>query len=75
MTAGVRSSKLGFAIQVDKSNDVSYCCQILVYAQFIQNNGVKTKLWMREELSDTTKGKDIFNVLDKLFTQNNLIRG
>ena len=27
---------------------------------------------MSEELSDTTKGKDIFNVLEKFFTQNNL---
>ena len=36
------------------------------------NNNVKTELMMSEELSETTKGKDIFNLLDKFFKQNHL---
>ena len=33
---------------------------------------MKTELKMSEELSEITKGKDIFNLLDKFFKQNHL---
>ena len=72
VTAGIRASTFGFAIQVDESTDVTNCCQLLVYARYTEGNDAKTELMMSEELSETTKGKDIFNLLDKFFKQNHL---
>lgn len=69
---GVRASKYGFAIQVDESTDVTNCSQLLVYVRFTQNNAAKTELLLSQDLSSTTKGKDIFNVLDNFFKQNEL---
>jgi len=61
MTEGIKVSKFGFAIQVDESTDVTNCCQLLVYARYIQDNDVKTELQISEELPDTTRGK-IFSI-------------
>jgi len=70
VTEGIKASKFGFAIQVDESTDVTNCCQLLIYARYIQDNNVKTELLISEELPDTTRGKDIFNLLDKYFKKN-----
>ena len=52
--------------------NVANCCQLLVYGRYIEGNNVKTELMMNEELSETTDGKDIFNLLDKFFKQSHL---
>ncbi|XP_068209161.1 zinc finger BED domain-containing protein 5-like [Palaemon carinicauda] len=67
---GVKSSKYGFAIQLDESTDVTNCSQLLVYVRFTQSNAAKTELLLSQNLSNTTTGKDIFNVLDNFFKQN-----
>ncbi|KAF2351079.1 Ribonuclease H-like domain [Trinorchestia longiramus] len=69
---GVKSSKYGFAIQLDESTDVTNCSQLLVYVRFTQNNGAKTELLLSQDLSSTTTGKDIFNVLENFCKQNEL---
>ncbi|XP_068242369.1 zinc finger BED domain-containing protein 5-like [Palaemon carinicauda] len=69
---GVKSSKYGFAIQLDESTDVTNCSQLLFYVRFPQSNAVKTELLLSQDLSSTTTGKDIFNVLDNFFKQNEL---
>jgi len=70
--AGVRTSKFGFAIQVDESTDVANCCQLLVYIRFTQSNAVKTELFLSQKMCSATKGKDVFNVLDNFFKLNEL---
>ena len=72
MTAEIRASTFGFAIQVDESTNVTDCCKLLVDARYTHGNNVKTVLLMRKELSKTSNGKDIFNLLDKFFKQNDL---
>nr|XP_039255363.1 zinc finger BED domain-containing protein 5-like [Styela clava] len=72
VNAGVRASKFGFAIQVDESTDVSNCSQLLVYVRFTQDNAEKTELLLSQELCSTTKGKDVFSVLDNFFKLNGL---
>ena len=72
VTEGIKASKFGFAIQVDESTAVTNYCQLLVYGRYIQDNNVKTGLLVSEELPDTTRGKDIFNLLDKYFKENDL---
>ena len=70
--AGVRASTFGFAIQLDESTDVTNCFQLFVYVRFTQNNVVKTELHLSQELSSTTKGIYIFNILTNFFKQNEL---
>ena len=65
--SGVKNSKFGFAIQIDESTDVIKCSQLLVYVRFIQKYQEKTELLISKELDSTTKGKDVFNVLDFFF--------
>ena len=59
VTTAVKASKYGFAMQLDKSTDVSNCSQLLVYVRFTENDIVKTELLMSNEVPGTTKGKDI----------------
>ncbi|KAF2349022.1 Ribonuclease H-like domain [Trinorchestia longiramus] len=68
----VKFSKYGFVIQLDESTDVTNCSQLLVYVRFTPNNAAKTELLLNQDLSSTTTGKDIFNVLDNFFKQNEL---
>ncbi|XP_068235570.1 zinc finger BED domain-containing protein 5-like [Palaemon carinicauda] len=69
---GMKSSKYGFAIQLDESTDITNCSQLLVYVRFTQSNAAKTDLLLSQDLSNTTTRKDIFNVLDNFFKQNEL---
>ena len=59
VVVGVNVSSLGFTIQLDESTDVAKCCQLLDYAHFIDGNALKNLLLLSQELSSTTKGKDI----------------
>ena len=72
VVTGVKDSKYRFAIQLDESTDVTKCSQLLVYVRYTQNDIVKTKLLLSQELATTTKGKDVFNVLAKFFEENEL---
>jgi len=40
VTEGIKASKFGFAIQVNGSTAVTNCCQLLLYARYIQDNNV-----------------------------------
>ena len=73
--AGVRDSKFGFALQLDKSTNVTNCSQLLVYVCFTQNDAVRTELLLNHEVSTSSKEKDIFNVLDNFFKENELDLG
>ena len=69
---GVKSSKSGFAIQLDELMDATNCSKLLVYVSFMQSNAAKTELLLNQDLSSTPKGKDVFNVLDNFLRQNEL---
>ncbi|XP_068229420.1 zinc finger BED domain-containing protein 5-like [Palaemon carinicauda] len=53
---GGKSSKYGFAIQLDESTDITNCSQLLVYVRFTQSNAAKTESLMSQDLSSTTTG-------------------
>ena len=42
--SGVKDSKFGFSIQLDKSTDMTKNAQLLAYVRYSQNNFVKTEL-------------------------------
>ena len=52
---GVKDSKYGFSIKLDKSTDITNNAQSLVYICYTQENSVKTELLMSKELSSTVK--------------------
>ena len=72
MTTTVRASKYEFALQLDESTDVTKCGQLLVYVRFTENDRVKTELLISKEVSGTTKGKDIVNIVGEFFKKNDL---
>ena len=64
----VKDSKFGFLMQLHESTDITNNAQLLVYVRYTtRDNDVKTELLMSKELSSTTKGKDVFEVLDNFF--------
>ena len=68
-----KDSKFGFLMQLHESTDITNNAQLLVYVRYTTpDNDVKTELLMNKELSSTTKGKNVFKVLDNFFKQNEL---
>ena len=69
----VKDSKFGFSMPLNESTDITNNAQLLGYVRYTtQDNDVKTELLMCQELSSTTKGKDVFEVSDNFFKQNEL---
>ena len=63
----VRGSKYGSAIQLDESTDVSNCAQLLVYVRCAINDAIRSELLLIIEMRTTTKGEDVFELVDNFF--------
>ena len=61
-----------FALQLDESTDVSSCAQLLVYTRYMAGNILKEEYLFSENLTTTTKGKDVFNILNKFIKSQGL---
>ena len=59
MISDICRLKSGFAIQVDKSTDVTNCAQVLLFAQYVEKKGAKKEFLMNASLEATTKEEDI----------------
>jgi len=68
----VQGSKYGFAIQLDESTDVSNCAQLLVYVRYVSNDAIQCELLLSKDMTTTTTGKDVFELVDSFFKENNL---
>lgn len=68
----IKSSEFGFGIQVDESTDVTKCSQLLVYVRYAHDDKLKTELLLCEELLSTTRGEDVFQLIDDFFKENGL---
>ena len=66
----VQGSKYGFAIQLDESTDVSNCAQLLVYVRYAINDAIRSELLLIIEMRTTTKGEDVFELVDNFFKEN-----
>ena len=64
-------SESGFAIQLDESTDVTNCAQLLIFVRYVGKEGVKEFL-MNAALEATTKGDDIFQMVNSFFKQHGL---
>ena len=65
-------SESGFAIQLDESTDVTNCAQLLIFVQYVGKEGVKEEFLMNAALEATTKGYDIFQMVNSFFKQHGL---
>ena len=57
-------SESGFAIQLDESTDVTNCAQLLIFVRYVGKEGVKEEFLMNVALEATTKGDDIFQMVN-----------
>ena len=65
-------SESGFAIQLDESTDLTNCAQLLIFVRYVGKEGVKEKFLMNAALQATTKGDDIFQMVNSFFKQHGL---
>lgn len=68
----IKNSKNGFAIQLDETTDVTNCAQLLVFARYVGEGGIKEELLINVALEATTKGEDIFENVESFFKQHGL---
>ena len=65
-------STLGFALQVDESTDISDKPQLLAFVRFIDGNQIINQFFCCKEMSLTTKGQDVFDILSAYLEKWNL---
>ena len=65
-------SESGFAIQLDESTDVTNCAQLLIFVRYVGKEGVKEEFLMNAALEATTKGDDIFQMVNSFFKHHDL---
>ncbi|XP_013791438.1 zinc finger BED domain-containing protein 5-like [Limulus polyphemus] len=53
-----------FALQVDESTDITNKAQLIAFIRFINENQITNQFLFCKELSLTTKGEDVFNILN-----------
>ena len=53
-----------FALQVDESTDITGKAHLLVFARFIDDKAFVEDFLCCKELPETTKGQDVFDVLN-----------
>ena len=53
-----------FALQVDESTDITNKAQLIAFVRFINENEIANQFLFCKELSVTTKGEDVFNILN-----------
>ncbi len=63
-----------FALQVDESTDITGKAQLLAFVRFENEGEIMEKYFCCKELSETTKGHDVFNILSSYLESCGLSR-
>ena len=61
-----------FSIQLDETTNVAEEAILIVYVQYIEETELKQDILMSVNLTATTRGEDIFSVVDAYFTKHNI---
>ena len=70
---GIKNSKHGlFPLQFDESTDVSNNSQLILFAKWIQDDDIVENILCCERLLTTTRGIDIFNLINNIFSKYSL---
>ena len=72
MISDICRSESRFAIQLDESTDVTNRAQLLIFVRYVGKEGVKEEFLMNAALEATTKGDDIFQMVNSFFKQHGL---
>lgn len=59
-----------FALQIDESTDNANKAQLLAFIRFIDEDQIINQFLFCKELSVTTKGEDVFNILNDYLSAN-----
>ena len=65
-------SEGGFAIQLDESTVVTNCAQLLIFVPYVGKEGIREEFLMNAALEATTKGDDIFQMVNSFFKQHSV---
>ena len=65
-------STVEFALQVDKSTDISSKPQLLAFIRFVDGSQIINQFLCCKEMSLTTRGQDVFEILSAYFEKWNL---
>ena len=57
---------------MDESTEITAQTQLLIFGRFLKESSITEELFACISLETTTRGEDIFNGIDKFFTENNL---
>ena len=71
VTTSVKKSKI-FAMQVDESTDIGGKAQLLAFIRYVNSEKITEQFFCCKELTETTKGQDIFDTLNKYLKETNL---
>ena len=66
-------SSLVFALQLDKSTNVSNLSQLLVYSRYVANGTIKEEFLFCQPLETTSKVADVFQILMDFWTKLDLV--
>lgn len=72
LSEGFRNNSGKWAIQLDESTDISNKAQLLSFLRFIKGGKIVNEYFFCQELSQTTTGEDIFELIDKNVKKYNL---
>ena len=68
----LKDSKFELLMQLPEPTNITNNAQLLVYVRYTtRDNDVKTELLMSKKLPSTTKGKDVFEILDNFSNRLN----
>ena len=68
----VKSSPVKFCLQFDESTDISSCAVLLGYIRYVYCNMIKEEFLLCENLTTTTKGKDVLNTVSHFLQSNGM---
>ena len=67
----LKESSFPTSLQLDESTDVSHCCQLLVFVRYVHGDAIKEEFLFCKTLEKTSKGADIFKIIDEFFATEN----
>lgn len=61
-----------FALQVDESTDISGKAQLVAFIRFVWNENIVSQFFCCKELTETTTGRDVFNIINNYLEKNSI---
>ena len=61
-----------YSLQLDESTDVASCSQLLVYVRYLDGEAMKEEYLFSEPLATTTRGEDVFRMLEAFLIKHEL---